>query len=216
MTTKPRKREGHGRGKPHLLSEIGQRLTAALQQLADTRAIVAEVAEDNMALLESAKRCADAQEGIRTAVVREADRLREQIFGELQFEILRNACKEFIPILHATKRILADADFANAEEMQRHIESLALALDGVLMRLGIERLEVREGIDLFNVNCHECIKTCGDEDSPLPHAPHRAIVRVEEPGYAIKGRLVMPARVWVQKRAQEGENTNSQEKGLLS
>ena len=187
-------------------------MTDALQQITATRQMVAEVVEDNMALLEAVKRSAEGHEGVRETVVREADRLREQVSGELQFQIVQNTCREIIPILHAIKRMAAGADFTDPEAVRQHVESFASTLDGALRRLGINRLEVHEGIDLFDATFHECVKVCIGADSPMPDAPHRAIVRVEEVGYTINGRLAMPARVWVQKKE---EDTARQEKGQV-
>lgn len=211
MTINPGKSKKHEKKKSRL-ADVGQSVAHALQQITATRQMVAEVVEDNMALLEAVKRNAENQEGMRATIVREIDHLREQVYAELQFQILKNACKEMVPVLHAIRRMASDGDFSDTEVTRQHVESLASTLDSALRRLGIARLEVCEGVDVFNENLHECIKVCDGRDSPLPDAPHRAIVCVEESGYAINGRLAMPARVWVQRKEDE---TSCQGKGLI-
>lgn len=209
MTANPGKKRKREQ-KRSRLEEVGQQLAEALQQVAAMRQMMAEVVEDNMALLEAAKRNTEGQMAVRATVVREVDRLREDVSGELRFQIMRNVCKEIIPVLHAIRRMAATADFTAADVTRQHVESIALTLDGTLGRIGIDRHEVKEGVDVFNPHLHECVKVCGAGESPLPDAPPRTIVRVEEPGYSVHGKLAFPARVWVQKA---GEETACQEKG---
>lgn len=182
-----------------LLAGLNTAVAEAAKQIGAVHRTVNELAEDNMALLQSLKRSVDGQDTLRTAVVQVVDQTRQQLSGELQFQWLRNCCRELAPVLQAMERMLGADGFADPASTKQHVSSLAITLDGVFRRLGIERMPVREGQDAFDSNLHECIKVCTPADSPIPGAASRTVVFVQEPGYLVQGRLAVPAKVWVQK-----------------
>jgi len=170
----------------------------AAKRLGEIKRTVDEVADDNMAVLEAVRRSGEGQEGFRASVLQEFEKLRAGLAGELLFHSLRNCCRELGPVLSGLERMAQGADFNDPETTRAHVASFAATLEGVLRRLGIERLPICEGSDPFNANLHECVKACAPAESPYPQAPPRTVVRVEEHGYLVQGRLAVPARVWVQ------------------
>lgn len=160
---------------------------------------VEELAEDYIALRRDVKKTADVQEAFRLVMLQEIGELRSQVSRELTTHFLRNCCREFSPVLNALERMLAEGNFADSQTIQQHVESLAITLAAAFGRIGLERIPITAGTDLFDSRIHECVRVCTSSDSPFPEAPSRTIVRVQEPGYTIQDRLAVPARVWVQK-----------------
>jgi molecular chaperone GrpE (heat shock protein) len=157
-----------------------------------------EVVEDNVALTRSLKGVSDAQDTLRSAVVRELDLLRTEVGGELQVQALRQCCQELSPVLSVLERLVSDGDLSDAETTRQHLVSLAMTLRAGLGRLGIEQVPVTAGTDLFDSRVHECVRRCAPAESPMPDAARGVIVHVQEPGYAVRGRTVRSAQVWVQ------------------
>lgn len=192
-----------------LLSDLNGSLAETSKRVGEIKRTVDEVAEDNMALLEAVRRAAEGQESFRASVVQEMDMLRAGLAGELVFHSLRNCCRELAPVVSALERMLAGADFSDAESIRQHVGSFAAGMEGVLKRMGMERIAVSVGTDQFDGRIHECVRVCTPADSPLPDAPPKTIVRVDEHGYLVQGRLAMAAKVWVQAlEAAEAKVTN--------
>jgi molecular chaperone GrpE (heat shock protein) len=150
-------------------------------------------------MMQAIKRAADGQEAIRTAVLQEIGQLRSDVAGELTAQSLRSSCRDLSSVLAALEDMLERADFSDGATIRQHVESLALTLGSAMSRMGIDRMPIIAGTDLFDSRIHECVRVCGHSDSPFPAAPSRTIVRVQEPGFLVRGRVAMPAKVWVQK-----------------
>jgi molecular chaperone GrpE (heat shock protein) len=103
------------------------------------------------------------------------------------------------PVVAVLEDMVSHADFSDGATLRGHIESLAMTVNSALTRMGIERMPVVAGSDLFDSRMHSCVRVCAPEDSPFPSAPTRTIVRVQSPGFLIRGNVVQPAQVWVQK-----------------
>ncbi len=172
-----------------------------VKNIPEIHRVVEEVAEDNVTLLRAVKRSADEQEALRGALLQEFGRLRSEIANELVTHSLRTSCRELSPVLNALEGMLELADFSDTQTTRQHVESLALTLQAALGRLGIRRIAIAVGSDLFDSHSHDCVRVCTISDSPMPDAPARTIVRVQEHGYTVHGTLALPAKVWVQKLA---------------
>jgi molecular chaperone GrpE (heat shock protein) len=203
LNTKAKARAARKTREASLVADLNDRLAQAAREILSLRKMVDEVAEDNMALMEAVKRVAEGQDAARSAVVRELDLLRSQIAAELRFQWLRGCCREMAPVRSALERIAAGADYSNAEGMRQHMDSLALSLEGVFRRIGIEQMPVLVGEELFDSSIHDCVKVCRGADSPVPGAAARTVVFVEEHGYLVDGRVAVPAKVWVQKNEEQ-------------
>jgi len=174
------------------LAEIGKSIPAL-------RHAVEEVAEDNMALMQAVKRTTEGQEALRAFILQELGDLRSDISRELVAHSLRNCCREFSPVLNALESMMAEADFSDHQTTRQHIASMVATMGAAFSRMGIERIPITVGSDLFDSRIHECARVCTPTDSPFPEVAARTIVRVQEPGYTIQGRFTVPAKVWVQK-----------------
>jgi len=181
-----------------LLSALNGSLAETSKRVGEIKRTVDEVAEDNMALLEAVRRSNEGQDAFRASLLQDMDKLRTAFAGELVFHSLRNCCRELAPVVSALERMMDGADFSDAESVKQHVASFAASMEGVLKRMGIERIAVNVGTDLFDARVHECVRVCTPADSPHPEAPAKTIVRIDEHGYLVQGRLAMPARVWVQ------------------
>jgi molecular chaperone GrpE (heat shock protein) len=181
----------------------GSEVAGMIKDLAKTvpaiRQAVEEVAEDNIAVLQAIRRAGEGQESLRSLVVQEIAQLRNAVARELLAQSLRTYCREISPVLNALEGVLEEADFNDAATTRQHVESIAMTLASALSRMGIEPVPVTVGSDLFDSRTHECVRVCTAADSPIPDAVSRTIVRVQEPGYAVLGKLAVPAKVWVQK-----------------
>ncbi len=184
------------------VAETAKKIDEIKSALGGIKSGIDEVAEDNMAVLEAVRRASEAEEAFRSTLLKELDKLRAGLSGELYFHALRSTCRELGSVLSALERMLKAADFSDIETTRQHVASFATSLEGALRRLGIERLPVAEGADLFDARFHECVKVCPPAESPFPEAPPRTIVRVEENGYLVQGRPAVPARVWVQQETE--------------
>jgi molecular chaperone GrpE (heat shock protein) len=174
------------------LAEIGKSILAFYNT-------AEELAEDYIALRQTVKKIADAQESVRLVMLQEICELRSQVSGELTAHFLRNCCRELAPVLNALQSMLAESDFSDPQTIRQHVESLAITLGAAFGRMGLERIPITVGTDLFDSQMHDCVRICTPLDSPFPEAPSRTIVRIQEPGYTIQNRPAIPARVWVQK-----------------
>lgn len=185
------------------IAEIQKGLADVGKSVPQIHHALEEVVEDNMALTRAIKGVSDNQESLRTDLVRELDRLRTDVAGELLSQSLRQYCRELSPALSAVERMLADADLADAVTTRQHLQSLAMTLGAALRRMGIDQLAIAVGQDPFDSRIHDCVRTCTAEDSPLPAAARGVVVFVQEPGYTVGGTLAQPAKVWVQQPAVE-------------
>ena len=193
------------------LAEIQKSLADMGKHVPELHTALEEVVEDNLALSRAVKGVSDSQESLRVDVCRELDRLRTDVTGELLAQTLRLCCRELAPVSNAVERMLASADFTDADMTRQHLQSLATTLEAAMLRLGIERLPIVVGQDQFNSRIHDCVRTCTRDDSPILDARHGAIVFVQEPGYTIGGTIAQPARVWVQ-QATEAASAGAAEK----
>jgi molecular chaperone GrpE (heat shock protein) len=218
-----RNRPGPPRGRdsqpPPWAPELQKSLAEVAKCVPQINLAIEEVAEDNVALARSVRSVSDGQETLRTALCRELDSLRADVTGELQSQALKGYCRELTPVLSAIERMLSDVDLLTVDTTRQHLESLATTFRAALHRMGIERMTVNAGVDPFDSLVHDCVRTCTPEDSPVPDAGHGIVVHVQEPGYAIRGRVVQAARVWVQLRREapsghaegEGESCDTTE-----
>ncbi|MGA3371737.1 MAG: nucleotide exchange factor GrpE [Terracidiphilus sp.] len=191
------------------LTALKESLAEAANQIREVKETVDEVAEDNMAVLDAVRRAGEGQEAFRATLLQEMDKLRSAFAGELTFHALRNCCRELAPVVSALERMLQGADFNDAESTRLHVASFAQSMEGVLRRMGIERVAVEVGTELFDGRIHDCVRACTPAESPFPESPPGTIVRVEEHGYRVLARLAIPARVWVQSlETSESESKN--------
>lgn len=198
IAMKRAKQEAEGAG-------LSEQLASLVKSVPAIHHAVEEVAEDNVALMQAVKRASETQDALRTMVLQEIGQLRSDIAGELVAHAPRTYCRDLSPVLNALEGMLEGADFSDGTTIRQHVESLAMTLGAALGRMGIERIPVVVGTDLFDSRIHECVRVCAPTDSPLPGAESRTIVRVQEPGYLVRGRIAMPAKVWVQKIEVEKE-----------
>ncbi len=167
---------------------------------------VEELTEDNVHILDAITRLHKEQGLTRSTFLQEIGKLRDAISDELALLTLRNICMELTPLLNVLERMLQSADLQDADKTRDHLFSFSQAFERALQRTGIDRLPVVAGKDLFNPHFHDCVKVCKPEESPFPEAPPKTIVFIEENGYTLRGRLALPARVWVQESAVEPVN----------
>ena len=171
---------------------------------------VEEIGEDNMRVLQGMRRAAEGQESLRSLMLEEFGRVRADIGSELSIQFLMACCREISPVLNALEGMLAGADFSDADTTRGHVESLAIGLMAAFERMGIERIPVAVGTDVYNSRLHDCVRVCTRADSPFPEAGSCTIVRLLEQGYTIRGRVVSPAKVWVQKAETEDTETEKE------
>jgi molecular chaperone GrpE (heat shock protein) len=203
MAAKKAKQAAAGAG-----NGVGKEVLELAKSVAAIHHAVEEVAEDNIALMQTVRRTADSQDALRALLLQEIGQLRSDLTGELAANALRNCCRELSPVLNALEGMLAGGDFSGAATTRQHVESLAMTMSAAFSRLGIERIVIVPGTDLFDSRIHDCVRVCSSSDSPIPAAPSRTIVRVIEAGYMVRGRLAMPAKVWVQNL--EGDNVEKE------
>jgi molecular chaperone GrpE (heat shock protein) len=170
-----------------------------LQKLAE---LLEEVAEDNTTIAGSLGRLMESQEALRSDVVRELDALREDFRSALVFRALKEVCRELVPPLAAMEAMLKHADFSNEAIIRGHVESLAITVQTVLGRLGVEKISVSPGEEMFDSSRHLCVRMRTPAESPFPSVAPRTVVRVVEDGYVLAGRILSPAKVEVQTEEQ--------------
>jgi molecular chaperone GrpE (heat shock protein) len=184
---------------------LSTQLDGLVRAVPAIRHAVEEVAEDNVALMQTLTRAVEGQDALRGVLLQEIRQLRSDVGDEIAAQLLKGYCRELSPVLNALEAMLGMADFSDGATIRQHVESVASTLQAALGRMGIERIPIAVGTDLFNENVHDCVRACGTSDSPLPEAASRIIVRVQEPGYRVRGRIAVPAKVWVQKIEAERE-----------
>jgi molecular chaperone GrpE (heat shock protein) len=192
---RPRRREDQSKD----LAELRKKIDEVAGSVPGLLRAVEEVAEDNVALVKAVKHAADEQGNLRATLLGEIDQLRSELTGKMISQALRQACREFAPVVHALQRMLDENDFDNAATTREHVGSVLTTLESGLTRMKIERVPITAGQDPFNPHIHECVGVCRASDSPFPDAVTGTIVRVQEHGYRVQGRLALPAKVWVQK-----------------
>ncbi len=175
------------------------KLAELLGKLTDIHRTVEEVAEDGLALLQVVRRTQVEQEAMRGALTQEVAQLRADLAGEMTTQLMRAHCRELSPVVAVLEDMLTSGDFSDGPTIRGHIESLTMTVNSAMGRMGIERMPVVAGTDLFDSRIHSCVRVCGLEDSPFPAAPTRTIVRVQSPGFLVHGNVVQPAQVWVQR-----------------
>lgn len=167
-------------------------------QLKNILQLLEEIAEDNMAVVESLNRVREAQDTLRSDVTREIEQLRDEWTSALTFRALNDICGELIPPLTAMETMLQQAEFADAQTVVGHVDSLAFTLRNILRRMGAEKISVSPGEEVFDPAIHLCVRLLAPEESPFPGALPRTVVRVVEDGYTLGGRVLSPAKVEVQ------------------
>lgn len=195
---KPKTRVLHeGAAEQHTLAEMRSELADVAKSVPKIEHALEEVAEDNVALTRSIKAIGESQDSLRSAVCRELDMLRADVTGELLSQALKNYCRELAPVLGAIQRMVADADLSDAALTRQHLVGLATTLQASLSRMGIEQIPVAAGQDQFDSRLHDCVRICTASDSPVPGARHGDVVFVQEQGYLVRGKVALPAKVWV-------------------
>jgi molecular chaperone GrpE len=159
--------------------------------------LLEEIADDNTHLVGSLNRVLEAQDAFRGHFVRELDQLRKEVSGSLVFGVVKDLCREVIPPLNAMEAMLLGAEFSDSETIRSHVNSLAITLRAVLARMGVERISVAPGEEVFDPSKHLCVGLRSPVESPFPRAPARTIVRVVEDGYLLGSRVLSPAKVEV-------------------
>lgn len=157
-----------------------------------------EVADDNMSLLSAVKGLREGQASLKSGVARELARLSDELASASLYRTLIGYCRDLAPVQNAIERMLDSADFSDGDTTRKHVESFALTLRSVLERMGFEQMAIVVGEDAFDSKVHDCVRTCSEEDTPFPEAAPGTVVKVEENGYTLTGKTVLPARVWVQ------------------
>lgn len=160
--------------------------------------LLEEVAEDNMALVARLDQVDQQQAGQSGDALREIAALRSDLSGQLAFRALRDLATELIEPLSAIDAMLVRADFSDPVAIEGHVRSLSLTLTGVLSRLGVEKVPIDVGAELFDPSRHRCVGTVQPADSPFPGAAPRAVVRVVQDGYLLHERPLSPATVEIQ------------------
>lgn len=99
--------------------------------------------------------------------------------------------RDFLPVVDNLERVLAHATGGAAEAaMRQGIELTYKAFREVLAQRGVRPIEAQG--KPFDPNLHEAVATI-----PQPGVPSETILRVEETGYTLAGKLLRPARVLV-------------------
>ncbi len=100
---------------------------------------------------------------------------------------------------HFEQALQAMDGAADVEAVRRGVEMIYRQLQNLLEKEGLERVDAK---GLFDPSFHEALDVVERED-----LPDGAIVDVLQPGYRLKGKLLRPARVRVNRR-KEGGNTH--------
>lgn len=168
------------------------------QQLQEMTELLEEIVQDNTAMVGNFNRVLENQEGLRSDVFREFGLLRQEIVGSLRYQALKDICREISAPLAAMETMLDQADFADAKTIRDHVNSLVVTLQNLLSQMGVEKIPIIPGNDLFDPNYHKCISLRTPSESPFPDAPKNTIVRILEDGYMLSGYLMSAAKVEVQ------------------
>ncbi|MDX8037385.1 nucleotide exchange factor GrpE [Lentzea sp. BCCO 10_0856] len=169
-----------------------------IERLDRIATLLDEVVDDNTAVTTSMNQLGQAQRALSADVTRELSGLRKELASGLAYRTLKDLCVELIRPLGAMEDMLRRADFTDTEAVSGHVQSLVLTLNGVLNRMGAERIPVGVGEELFNPARHRCVGVVGPDTSPFPDAPPRTIVRLLEDGYVFEDRLLSPVAVEIQ------------------
>jgi molecular chaperone GrpE (heat shock protein) len=175
------------------------------ERLEQMEKLLEELAEDNSAVIGTLSQLSEASRALKTSLAAEMDRLREDLAANLLHRALKDLCREMMPVLSATERFVSEHEGSGDEAWRMHVAGIALALKHSLGRFGVEKVEVKAGEDLFQMDRHACVRQVAGPESPFPDAPPRTVVRVVEDGYMIGGVVVQPARVEVQAAPERGE-----------
>lgn len=185
-------------------SSAGNGEAKYLQEMAE---LLEEVAEDNTTLVSNMNRVLENQESLRSDVFREFGLLRQELVGSLRYQALKDICREIATPLGAMETMLEQADFSDAETTRSHVNSLVITLQNILSQMGVEKISINPGSDLFDPHYHKCVGLCLPGDSPFPDAPQHTIVRIIEDGYLLSGYMLSPAKVEVQSE-QKSKDSN--------
>lgn len=170
----------------------------AIERLDRIATLLDEVVDDNTAVTTSMNQLSQAQRALSADVTREISGLRKELASGLAYRTLKDLCVELIRPLGAMEDMLRRADFSDTEAVAGHVRSLVLTLNGVLNRMGAERIAVGVGEELFNPARHRCVGVVDPGTSPFPDAPPRTVVRLLEDGYVFEDRLLSPVAVEIQ------------------
>ena len=96
---------------------------------------------------------------------------------------------------HFEQALRAMENAQDVEAVRKGVEMIFRQLQDILAREGLERVD---GVGQFDPALHEALDVV-----ERPDLPDGAIVEVLQPGYRLKGKLLRPARVRVN-RKQEG------------
>ncbi|MGW6929859.1 nucleotide exchange factor GrpE [Lentzea sp. NPDC054927] len=188
-----------------------------IERLDRIATLLDEVVDDNTAVTTSMNQLGQAQRALSADVTRELSGLRKELASGLAYRTLKDLCVELIRPLGAMEDMLRRADFTDTEAVSGHVQSLVLTLNGVLNRMGAERIPVGVGEELFNPARHRCVGVVGPDTSPFPDAPPRTIVRLLEDGYVFEDRLLSPVAVEIQAdRPAEQDTTATTTAGTSS
>jgi molecular chaperone GrpE len=160
------------------VEELEARVAELEEELVNARA-EAEVAKD-----EYLRKAADL-DNRRKRIAREETELRERAAERI--------IKQILPVLADLTRAIDETD-ADPAVPQHHVDAIRM-LDGkifdVLQAEGLEPVEAAPGV-VFDPTVHDAVMgECRPDFVP------NTIIRVLEPGYTFKGRLLVPAKVFV-------------------
>lgn len=172
--------------------------------------LLEEVAEDNATAILSLNDIKSGQSQMRSDFVRQLDQLRDDFQSNLVYQSLKDVCRELVMPLNIIEQIIESSDFSDPDVIRGHVSSLAITLQSVLARMGVEKISITPGTERFDQTNHFCVSVVQPVDSPFPDAEPQTIVRVLEDGYMLAGKVLTPARVEI----QAGQNLDySTEKG---
>lgn len=160
--------------------------------------LIEEVAEDNATAISSLNDIKNSQNQMRSDFIRQLDNLREDFQSNLVYQSLKDICRELVMPLNVIEQMIEVSDFSDTEVIRGHVSSLAITLQSVLARMGVEKISITPGKEIFDQTKHFCVNVVEPTNSPFPDAAPQTIVRVLEDGYILADRVLSPARVEIQ------------------
>lgn len=99
---------------------------------------------------------------------------------------------------HFEQALAAMEQASDVEAIRKGVEMIYRQFRDLLIREGLERVD---GEGTFDPSIHEALDVVA-----RPDLPDGAIVEVLQPGYRLKGKLLRPARVRVNRKQEGGKN----------
>jgi molecular chaperone GrpE len=160
------------------VKELEARIAELEEELAKVRTETETAKDDYL------RKAADL-DNIRKRLARDEVEIRERAAERI--------IKQILPVLADLTRAIDETD-ADPAVPQHHVDAIRMldrkAFD-VLKAEGLEPIEAGPGM-LFDPSVHDAVMgECSPDFEP------NAIIKVLEPGYTLKGRLLVPAKVMV-------------------